>query len=263
MPEQTHDEGRLVSYLMDELEPGERLEFERHMSGCPTCLGEARSLGRVTGMLATMAPATSTPDLKPGVLAALERAAGEGRAVAAPPPHLNGTLPAATGDGASSGNPRRRGSGLFAGWPARAAFAGALAAVVAAVVIVIGSNDAATTGPVEIQGSLTGASEGEIVVTMLGSGREVELTSSGFPILPKGEAYEVWFVGAGDDPADPNRISAGTFHPDEEGNTDVILHAAVDPALYPLVEVTAEPPGGDPAVEGDVVASLDGSSQLP
>ena len=54
----------------------------------------------------------------------------------------------------------------------------------------------------------------------------------------------------------------GTFHPDEASNTEVILRAAVDPALYPLIEVTAEPSGGNPAVEGAVVAFLDSSGTI-
>lgn len=68
--------------------------------------------------------------------------------------------------------------------------------------------------------------------------------------LPKGERYELWFAGPGDRPARPNRISADTCDPDENGRSHVSFAAAVDPALYPVVIVTAEPGDGDPRPSG-------------
>jgi Anti-sigma-K factor rskA len=75
------------------------------------------------------------------------------------------------------------------------------------------------------------------------------------PILPKGELYELWFAGPGDSPSRPNRISAGTFHPDERGRTRVRLAAAVDPALYPVLSVTKEPGDGAPQPGVEVLRS--------
>ena len=69
----------------------------------------------------------------------------------------------------------------------------------------------------------------------------IKLQTDELPILPKGDYYELWFVGPGDTPARPNRISAGTFHPDENGRSEVTFAAAVDPALFPVLSVTAEP----------------------
>lgn len=63
----------------------------------------------------------------------------------------------------------------------------------------------------------------------------------------------MWFVGPGDSRKRPNRISAGTFHPDEKGGSDVELKAAVDPKLYTRMEVTSEPGDGDPRANGRVV----------
>lgn len=52
------------------------------------------------------------------------------------------------------------------------------------------------------------------------------------------------------------RISAGTFHPDENGRSRVRLAAAVDPAKYGRLAVTAEPGDGNPAPNGpDVLRS--------
>jgi len=62
--------------------------------------------------------------------------------------------------------------------------------------------------------------------------------------------YELWFVGPGDRPGAPNRISAGTFHPDPEGRSRVVFHAAVNPRNYPGLAVTREPGDGDPDPTG-------------
>lgn len=153
---------------------------------------------------------------------------------------------------------RRRRRFALPSWRPLAGGLALAAAAVVAVVIALGARD---TAPVELEGPLAspaGEVNGTIEVALLGSGRRVLLESSDYEILPKGEFYEVWFVGPGDTAQDPNRISAGTFHPDEEGVTDVELHAAVDPARYPRVEITAEPAGGQPAVEGPIVAELEG-----
>ena len=91
-----------------------------------------------------------------------------------------------------------------------------------------------------------GGAAAEVTGTRTGIGRVLELRTDELPILPTGEYYEVWFVGPGDTGLSPNRISAGTFHPDELGRTDVRLTAAVDPSKYPELSVTAERGDGDP-----------------
>ena len=111
-----------------------------------------------------------------------------------------------------------------------------------------GSWRGAPSGVVEFDQSIAAVGSGTVKVEgrLAGIGRIVYLTSSDLPILPKGEFYEVWFVGVGDTPGSQNRISAGTFHPDPKGKTEVALTAAVDPSLYPTLVITAEPGGGSP-----------------
>ena len=67
------------------------------------------------------------------------------------------------------------------------------------------------------------------------------------------EFYEAWFVAAGDRPGEPDRVSAGTFHPDEQGRTSVRLTAAAVPRDYPVLSVTREPRNGDPRRTGPEV----------
>lgn len=111
-------------------------------------------------------------------------------------------------------------------------------------------------GSVEFEAALrspAGDAAAEVVGIKTGIGRIVRLRSESLPILPTGEYYEIWFVGPGDTAAQPNRISAGTFHPDEQGRSEVELTAAVDPAKYPELSVTAEPGDGNPSPNGPEV----------
>jgi len=144
-------------------------------------------------------------------------------------------------------------------WP-RFALAGGLAVALVAAVLAVTQIAGEPDGVLEVSGELAsadGATLASVEVREIGIGRIVDLESDALPILPKGEYYEVWFVGPGDSEADPNRISAGTFHPDADGISDLELKAAVDPALFPVIEITSEPGDGDPAPSGDVVATLD------
>ncbi len=107
----------------------------------------------------------------------------------------------------------------------------------------------ALPGVLEFQQELAstgGGQHADVIGRRVGIGRIVAIRSDDLPILPKGEFYEVWFVAANDAPDRLNRISAGTFHPDEKGLTVVSLTAAVDPAKYPTLAITAEVGDGDP-----------------
>lgn len=146
--------------------------------------------------------------------------------------------------------------------PSRHRF-GAAFALAAAIVLAVGIGavavlqrvtEAERAGPVVEFATTLEAPDGRVTADVTGVrtgiGRVVEFRSDALPILPIGEFYEVWFVGPGDTDASPNRISAGTFHPDLRGRTDVVLTAAVDPAEYPILVVTEEPGDGDPRPSG-------------
>ncbi|MDO8212026.1 anti-sigma factor [Conexibacter sp. CPCC 206217] len=170
-------------------------------------------------------------------------------------------------DGGASTAPTsaaRRHRLVVPGWLTRPrlALGAALAAVALAIGGVLvgeaidGSDSAAPAGVVEYAGAIQlpdGGDAGTLEIRAIGIGRTVDLRTDELPLLPRGDYYEVWFVGPGDTPARPNRISAGTFHPDRTGRSDVQLKAAADPALYPTVEITAEPSDGNPAATGPEV----------
>ncbi len=90
-------------------------------------------------------------------------------------------------------------------------------------------------------------------VVRTGIGRVIEFDSTRLPILPGRQYNELWFVGPGDTLARPNRISAGTFHPDPEGRSRVTFAAAVDPRRYTGMSVTKEPDDGNPQRTGPEV----------
>lgn len=139
------------------------------------------------------------------------------------------------------------------GWRRKLALVGAVAAVaVGGLVLSTALRDGDGAGPpVELRAQLVvsgnpgRSASAEVVKT--GIGRVVSFDTTALPILPKGDYYELWFVGPGDRPGAPDRISAGTFHPDEQGRSQVTFAAAVDPAKYPVLAVTAEPGDGSPA----------------
>ena len=135
------------------------------------------------------------------------------------------------------------------------AFAGTAAVALA---FVVGQRyEARDRGSLELSPTLNAPGDssiqGQARVVKTGIGRVIEFRTNELPILPKGEFYELWFAALEDRPSEPNRISAGTFHPDENGRSRVTLTAAVDPALYPTLVVSAEPGDGDPAPSGEDV----------
>ena len=184
----------------------------------------------------------------PARVAALRASVAERAAVAAASPGRPVALVPPAG-------PRRR-------WRVPAGIGIGAAAAVAAFLLggVLAQPDDPVSPDQEFAATLV-APEGDgtaaVTGTKVGTGRIVRLATDDLPILPTGELYEVWFVGPGDTPDTPNRISAGTFHPDADGRSRVELTAAVDPALYPTIVVTAEPGDGNPAPSGVEVMRAD------
>jgi len=278
----------LAGYLSGRLGGVAGAEVERHLAGCQSCSAAAGDLRETGALLALAAPAVELPPgLERRTLAAVARAAAErnghvrdargaraGELGRSARPDLKGAgearRSAGAGLGGAAGARRTSNAGLGGAvshrsrWRAaprrrprrarrRLALAGALA-VVLAVGLVAGAQLAqdGPEGTLELEAKLRGADGAVATATVreTGIGRVIEFRTDELPILPKGEYYELWFVGPGDRPSDPNRISAGTFHPDERGRSRVRFAAAVDPARYPRLAVTAEPGDGDPRPNG-------------
>ena len=233
MPEAIHTE--VAAYALGLLEPGEVARFEQHQAGCESCRAELAELAPAARALSLAGPADEPPaDLQTRTFMAIEREAGS-RVMAPAAP----SRPA---------RPRRR-------LALRLAFTGlTVAAVAAAALIGVHVGEQRQPGTTEVDTALDapgGAAGGSALVTATGIGRIVQIESRALPVLDNDEEfYEAWFVAPGDTPEAPDRVSAGTFHPDEQGRTDVRLTAAVVPADYPVLSVTREPRDGDPRATG-------------
>ena len=116
-----------------------------------------------------------------------------------------------------------------------------VATATAAVLLFVGGG-----GPASRQlRSTTGESvDVAAVVRVTPVGREVVLDIDRLRDPRPDGLYELWFVGP------RGRVSAGTFHPDEQGRGVVRLLAAADPKQYPRLSVTLEPADGNPRRQG-------------
>jgi anti-sigma-K factor RskA len=219
-----HDE--LIAYLIGDMTAAEAAVFEAHLRVCGECRDELEELEALPGALALAAPPYVVPrDLEARTFAAIERANGAARP----------QRPA----------PRR------AWWrrpPLLAGAAGAFAAVVAAVVIALGGG--ADGDRVRLVG---GDADVTANIVTTGVGREVTLTIDRLEDPRPDGIYELWFVAPDDTRRRPHRVSAGTFHPDENGRGTVRLVGAASAEEFPRLSVTLEPADGNPRRTGPEV----------
>jgi len=246
-----HDELRadIAGYALGALEPGERARFEQHLAGCAACRAELAELGPVAAQLARPEVPAMPSDLRERTLAAVARSAAEAGAPGAAAEPESAARPASARP--RTGRLRRL---LDRPHGARFAFAtAALAALLAALAVGYELDQAderpKPPGPLEAVATLEarGGAEASLDVFFTGIGRVIDFETNDLPILPKSDYYELWFVGPDDRPGDPDRISAGTFHPDEQGRSRSTFTAAVDPKKYPRIAVTLERGDGDPS----------------
>ena len=237
---EAHTHHQLGPYVLGTLSADERGEFEHHIAGCSLCADELPSLRRVATTLDDAIPPIAPPaSLELRILSAV-------------------LADSATPAPAPVQAPARWGLGLRRRLRPLAAVAAVTAAILVAVLVFRGGGGNGVLELETVMRAPVGSAQASLEVRKTGIGRVVTLRSDTLPILPRGEYYEVWFVGPGDRPTRPNRISAGTFHPDEDGRSLVTFAAAVDPALYPVVSVTAEPGDGDPRATGPEVLRAEG-----
>jgi anti-sigma-K factor RskA len=225
----------VAGYVLGSLRREERAAFEEHLAACASC---REQVGELSGPAELLARATPAYDVPPGLESRILAAVARNAAEEAP-----GT--------------RERASRRWLSRRPLAIAAAAAALLMAAVYTGTLLERPESPGQVELEAVLApprgGSARARVEVTKTDIGREIAFRSDDLPILPQGEYYELWFVGPGDTLRRPNRISAGTFHPDEQGRSRVELTAAVDPKLYPVLSVTAEPGDGNPRRTGPEV----------
>jgi hypothetical protein len=237
-----HDD--LAAFVLDRLAPREREAFEEHVRGCPRCREESGGLREAAKLLCATAPIPPPAALRARTLAAAGGDAPPAPVVALPRPRRGRTAAVVVAAAATLAVAVVLGAQLGGRETTR---------TVARTETVTRTVRAPDRQPGVLERRTTlaaaggGAAQAAVRITRVGPGRIVELRSSTLPILPASEYYELWFVGPGDAPGAPNRVSAGTFHPDSRGRVVARFFAAANPRKLPVIAVTREPRDGDPA----------------
>ena len=215
----------LAAWVMGELDAVEARRFEAHLLGCERCDRDAAELEGLPQLLERAAPPFEVPpELEARVLGAL----------------LDGERPL---------RPRRRLSLRFG-----AAVGASLAAAAAALAIaVLGGGEDPGAQRFALRSTRGAAVDVAATVRVIPVGREVRLDIRRLRDPRPDGLYELWFVAPGDTRRRPDRVSAGTFHPDAAGRGTVRLLAAADPARFPDLSVTLEPADGNPRRTGPEV----------
>jgi anti-sigma-K factor RskA len=106
--------------------------------------------------------------------------------------------------------------------------------------------------PVERYDLRGGGAQVSVTVQTTGVGREVKIEIGRLRDPRPDGLYELWFVAR-----DGRRVSAGTFHPDDDGRGIVRLVGAADPSVYARIVVSLEPADGNPRRQGpDVLRAV-------
>jgi anti-sigma factor RsiW len=200
-------------YVLEALEPDEMEAMRRHLSSCPRCAAEVRSLA--------------------GVPALLDRAGADDEIAPLSPGLEDEVLDRFVRERAASGAPRRR-------WPRVAIPAIAVAAVIAAILVAAlprGADSAYATAELRSMPA-GGAAGGSAEVDEVAAGTRVKLRAHDLPVH-RGSAYELWCVRT-----DGRWVNGGSFRAREDGTAAAELTAAVRPGEYHVVVITRRS-GGD------------------
>jgi anti-sigma-K factor RskA len=207
----------LAGWVLGSLETDDAESYERHLESCEDCQAELSELERLPALLSIAAPPVELPgDLEERTIAAVHRAAAKRRS--------------------------RRFTQIGA----------AVAACVALLAVLTLGNFGAQPQTADfalapVSGAV--AIRGEAHAVKVANGWQVDLRAAN---LPPGN-YECWYTGPGDQPGTPNRVSAGTFKVEGNGQVDVRMTVGVSPLQFTTMEISKEPADNNPSMTGTVV----------
>lgn len=95
--------------------------------------------------------------------------------------------------------------------------------------------------------SLDPPPSGTLLISGEGSERRAELSAANLPVSGR-FLYELWLLDSS-----RGQMSLGTFAPDAEGEATVTMPMPIPHAAYTYVDVSREPPDGDPAHSGQSI----------
>jgi anti-sigma-K factor RskA len=73
-------------------------------------------------------------------------------------------------------------------------------------------------------------------------GTTMRLSVRGLPRAARGDVYEVWMMRSATD-----LVSVGTFVVGPDGRASVVMPVTASPRRYPFIDISLEPPDGNPA----------------
>jgi anti-sigma-K factor RskA len=219
------------AYALDALDDADRERFERHLRTCPACADQVRQYAEVTTALAMAVAAEPPAGLRERVLAATT---------------VTRQLPPEVATA------RRRVVRPSSPWVPRLAYGTAvvgLAAAVTLAVVQVSTEDRLNSVQAQSQeiaavlaapdAKITSAASsvgGTGTVVLSYSERKIVFTSSGLPVLPSSEVYELWLIS----PVGAQR--AGLLSEAGNGKTSPVLASGLQ--TDDKVGVTVEPAGG-------------------
>lgn len=211
---------RVIDYLLGEMEPGERAEFERLVDDDPAMRREVERMRVVVSGLEELPP----------------EAWGQ-----APVPPLAGLPPPA----ATPRRPRRQLTLRPLG--AAVAALALLAAGAGVGALVAGRDDEGSRGRAIVLAPLERAAGpvGGTARTVSSDGAGLRVEVHGLAPSRGGAFYELWLLDG------PGRmVAVGSFRVPESGRATVTVPLPADPAGFRYVDVSAEPGDGDPGHSG-------------
>ena len=218
---------RLSDYLLGELDDAERAAFEAELARDPGLAAEAERLRPIVSRLESLDDAGWDPPAAPA-LATLPREAPEAPRRPRRPPAV--VAPRARAAPARRGRPR-------AG-PARLGVGAGL---------LLGGGDGGDGGavsgrvlaldPVE---PLGGAAHGTATISTQDGRADVQVR--GLKPSADGDFYELWLLNSPDD-----LVSLGSFRVPASGEVDVSVPLPGNPDDFAALDVSVEPPDGNPA----------------
>ena len=251
MSDRQQDRARdLASYLLGELDEGDRRDFERILAEDPSLAAEAEQLSRiVTRLDAVDAAAWELPEPPP--LRLDPQTLGEAAAPSESPP-------------ATSAAKARRESFLSRLFGGSMRLQPALAAGLVALIFVGGLGAglllAGDSGPgddggstlaaqaIDLQpvGTLNSGASGE--AQLENTGEKIRIRVNGLQPNQAGDFYEAWLM-------DPKNglVSIGSFRVGDDGSAEIDVPVPVDPESFPIVDISLEPSDGAPAHSGKSV----------
>jgi anti-sigma factor RsiW len=230
------------AYALDALDDAERDRFERHLRRCQACQNEVRGFAATAAALGRAAAAEPPAGLKERVLAAATVTRQLPPVTATPRWRrtLMGKQGAAAGTTRTFGMIPKIATGVAAV---------SLAAAVALAVLTIGTNNSLNTERAHNRAiaAVLAAPDAQIVsgpttaggtATVVASHRagQIVFTSSGLPVLPSSQVYELWFLGRG------TARPAGLVPEAVGGSTAPVLASGL--VIGDSIGVTVEPAGG-------------------